>query len=114
VNPNWLSSLTGPFAGTTPQVAVTTGTSALVILSAKIENAFPMGLVNFVITGDTTRSCVASTDCNDTELGSDGNAVISKVHVVTGLNPGTNTFSMVYRTPGTATFSQREITVIPF
>ena len=65
----------------------------------------------------TSRPCVFFTNCDDTELsltGVPGN--VSKVHVLTNLTPGTNTFSLVYRINAiaTASFSHREITVIPF
>jgi hypothetical protein len=101
-------------------VVVTTGTAALVIVSANIVGLGD-GHVSFAISGATTRPCTFFTSCNDTALARTGASGIpdglaaSKAHVVS-LNPGTNTFTLVYRVAiaSTMTFSEREITVIPF
>lgn len=100
-----------------PSVTVTTGVMALVLFSAEINNntASQAGRVGLNISGATT-------------IGVDGNRVLRQEssgtaefqratvgYLQTGLTPGSNTFKLMYATVGasTATFNQRNITVLP-
>jgi hypothetical protein len=110
-----------PNAG--PEVTVTTGTQALVILSASMGGQNAWARMSFVVSGATTQGCgPAETLCDALALGLADNGAAnlqgSAVRVV-NLNPGSNTFTLVYKhSPamgGTfAAFAQRSIVVIPF
>lgn len=101
-----------------PTVAVTTGTKALVIISAQMENTTANGLAlaSVAVSGATT---VAATDDFSVawEQTSDntGQASTHSVSKLFTLTPGTNTFTMKYRalTAGTASFTRRRLIVIP-
>lgn len=96
-----------------PAVTVTTGTKALVILSAELFNntAGSNTSMSFAISGAST---VAASDNNRILLGVNGQYLdCSFAMVVTGLTAGSNTFTAKYKTTtGTATFSARKIIVI--
>lgn len=98
-----------------PAVTVTTGTSAMVIVTCRASNSNANKLVvmGFAVSGATT---VAASDTQSfTQSG--GGAVPaqgSAVYVVTGLTAGSNTFTAKYRVDAnTGTFLNRSITVIP-
>lgn len=101
-----------------PSVTVTTGTKALVHIAARIWNntSNSASLASFEVTGATT---IAASD-NVAVLvdgvpsgGSNGNRQGVST-LVTTLNAGTNTFTMKYRAnSGTASFSYRELIVLP-
>lgn len=100
-----------------PSVTVSTGVQALVLFSAEINNntSSQAGRVAVDISGATT-------------LAADGNKVLRQEssgtaefqratvgYLQTGLTPGSNVFTLKYATVGasTATFNQRNITVLP-
>lgn len=95
-----------------PAVTATIGASgkALVIPSAILSNAGGLALMSFAVSGATT---VAATD--DTTARSGAVSVASAMPVlVTGLTPGSNTFTAKYRAnTATASFERRRLTVIP-
>lgn len=100
-----------------PAVTLTTGTKALVIISAGGFNANSGGgnIASFAVSGATT---VAASDANMLKFGPNG-AVnspadrLSASVLLTGLTAGSNTFTMKYlASTGTAYFSNRTINVI--
>lgn len=115
------STTYGNLTTTGPSVTIDTGTSAIIIISGQIYNDTALGyaLVTYEVSGATT---IAASD-NNAMLWRNSNVAIttpprtamSVVKVETGLNPGTNTFTLKYKalTAGTAAFSRRTITVIP-
>ena len=101
-----------------PAVTVTTGTKALVIVSALAYNntSGSQSLMSAAVSGATTLAAsdtraylVEATANNIPSLG------MSSATLITGLTAGSNTFTAKYRreyVSGSATFSQRNITVI--
>lgn len=96
-----------------PAVTVTTGTKALVILSAELYNntASSYTMMSFAVSGAST---VAASDNNRILLNASNQYVdCSFAMVVTGLTAGSNTFTAKYKvTTGTGTFSARKIIVV--
>ena len=100
-----------------PAVTVTTGTSALVIVSANLSNdtAGAFAFMGYAISSATT---VAAD--NSIALGFESNAsgdqlYASWAHLKSGLMAGSNVFTAKYSVDaGTGTFRYRYITVIPF
>lgn len=111
------SSSFGDLATVGPAVTVTTGTTALVIVTAAISNntANVVLLVSFTVSGATS-----FTADNTVRICRDGMAANTLVRYSAAtlfpLTAGSNTFTMKYNTQAatTATFSMREIIVIPF
>lgn len=103
-------------ATTGPAVTVTCGTTALVIVSARIINttAGQNTYAGYAVSG---ASSVAASDdfvfmftCPVANYSQQG----SQVLLQTGLTAGSNTFTMKYRvTGGTGTLDNRQLTVIP-
>lgn len=102
-------------ATTGPSVTVTTGRSALVIVSCSLSNnSTSSSCMAYEISGATT---LAAEDARGVTTfgavnvgGRAGNAVLETV-----LTPGVNTFTARYRvTGGTGTFGSRRIQVLPF
>jgi len=91
-----------------PTVVATTGTSALVALSAGTSNSGAgFSLQGYNVSGAST---IAASDDRAIGTGAFGGAIFLQ----TGLTPGSNTFTSVYRVQsGTGTFSTRHILVIP-
>ncbi|OII61219.1 hypothetical protein BJP40_06745 [Streptomyces sp. CC53] len=98
-----------------PAVTVTTGTRALVFISADAQNdaAGSDALYSYAVSGSTT---VAAADSFGSFLESSG----SRRHrwtvasMQTGLTAGSNTFTMKYRvSANTGTFQNRNIVVVP-
>lgn len=100
-----------------PAVTVTTGASALVVLTASAANSgIQQNFMSFAVSGATT---VAAADANGyCPSSSTATAAYqaSAVIPITGLTPGSNTFTAKYRAgANTATFVNRSIIVIaPF
>lgn len=98
--------------GASPSVTVTTGTTALVFISAEMVNSGAnFCRMSFEVSGassvsaDDTRS-IESHGTNELRLGT---AVL-----LTSLTAGSNTFTAKYRvTGGTGTFDDRSIAVVP-
>lgn len=91
-----------------------TGTMALVSIYANIANSANGNRtwMSYAVSGATT---IAANDANSINHSSNQGMRWGATFLVTGLNPGTNTFTAQYRvTAGTGTFSVRRIAVIPF
>lgn len=99
-----------------PAVTVVTGTSALVAVTARMENSTgtAQSVMSYAVSGATT---IAADDYGSAWFQSDSasqRARISAFNLETGLTPGSNTFTAKYRAgSNTATFVHRTITVIP-
>ena len=100
-----------------PSVTVTTGTSALVLWSANARNntAANYTYCSVEVTGAST-----VTAHDDRAFGADLSAAdeetqLGTQYMYTGLNPGSNTFTMRYRVQGgTGRWGRRHLIVIPF
>lgn len=98
-----------------PSVTVTTGPSALVLVSSRLENSAGSSVyASHVISGATT---IAADDTNSlsADPGSGNRVRATSASFRSGdLTAGSNTFKMQYRTDtGTGTFAYRRIVVIP-
>jgi hypothetical protein len=99
-----------------PAVTVTTGTAALVIVTASVtvNTDGGVGYISFAVSGATTQAAADSRSLNKRDTNNRG-IQASFVIVETDLNAGSNTFTLKYRTSaGTATFVNRVISVVPF
>ena len=100
-----------------PEVTVTTGTEALVSISARMRNntAGSSCFAAFAVSSATT---IAADDIYAIQYESSANADIAQfglAFLLTGLTAGSNVFTMKYKANGdTASFAIRRITVIPF
>lgn len=100
-----------------PSVTVTTGTMALVFITARTRNdttsfACHMG---FSISGATSRIAAEETGLRFESAGISEFDRATAVSLETGLNPGTNTFTTQYKVAGgTGSFYARSIIVVPF
>lgn len=98
-----------------PAVTVTTGTRALVIITAQpeVNTTEAQGYATFAVSSATT---IAASDDNclvETSATTADPYRMSVVRHVTTLNAGSNIFTMKYRTSaGTATFRRRQIIVM--
>lgn len=101
-----------------PAVTVTTGTTALVILTANLYNngTSQDADMGFAVSGASTVAAAGSASLEAT-TGASGAVVrytASAVFPVTGLTAGSNTFTAKYKaTGGTSFFANRSIVVIP-
>lgn len=98
-----------------PAVTVTTGTSALVIVGAQILNstAAITAFMSFAVSGATTSAAV---DAGRAVGVANANLILaSRAFLMTGLTPGSNTFTAKYKVNGasTGTFQDRYIIVRP-
>jgi hypothetical protein len=94
-------------------VVVPASGKALVSVTAGIQTTqgAALGYMSFAITGGTTRAANDATALN--LLGNDFQKA-SAIFVVSGLTPGSTTFTAKYRTSaGTSTFQNRSIWAIP-
>lgn len=96
-----------------PAVTVTTGTKALVILSALLKGnaAGDTAFMSFAVSGATTISAADTIALGTNDTGSARPYQSSFATRVT-LTAGSNTFTAKYRTATTGTFANREIIVI--
>ena len=96
-----------------PSVTLTTGTKALVIITAEVRPpSGDNGYASVAVSGATT---VAASDtwANYYVAGTSIYARASASHIFTGLTAGSNVFTMKFRTAsGTTTFVNREIIVM--
>lgn len=112
------STTYGDLATVGPTVTVTTGTMALVIFGCQISNstAGQGGRCAIDVSGATTQAA----DDNNSFLAESGNTSDayqgSWVTVYDPINSGSNTFRLKYRLvgSGTATFSNRSVSIVPF
>jgi hypothetical protein len=100
-----------------PQVTVTTGANALVIVASDLgsDTASSFAQAAYEVTGATT--IVATTDRGLQFRSGIANQSVraSCVHMETALTPGSNVFTMKYETSsggGNATFTNRRLTVM--
>jgi hypothetical protein len=111
------SAAYGAVATAGPSVTVTTGTSALVWITAGLDNAV-LGAGSYASFAVSGASTVAASDTWAVYVSGQDDVSPARRGVarrVTGLNAGANTFTMQYRvSSGTGTFSDREIIVMPF
>lgn len=103
-------------ATTGPTITVTTGTRAIVVISARMENntAGQGCFVGYDISGAHTE---AATDVNSLIFESDsaGQAMAASHVTMHTLTAGSNTFTAKYKVDGgTGSFSRRKIVVMPF
>jgi hypothetical protein len=98
-----------------PAVTVTTGTKAIVHVTARMQNTLDnsSSFASFAVSGATT---IAAADTSSIQL--DGltgsNSVRYGMSMMVTLTAGSNTFTMKYRAgSGTARFSDRDIVVYP-
>lgn len=91
-----------------PSVTVTTGTSVKVTFVAFVTNAsVATNAVSVAVSGATT---IAASDIRALNQASGGRAAM--VCIITGLTPGSNTFTLKYKTSsGTASYLNRDIIV---
>lgn len=98
-----------------PVVNVDTGTKALVFLKASILNATSGTLTHmgFAVSGTST---IAASDAFSIDGTTTTAFRIGGAFIVTGLTPGTNTFTAKYRVSAatTGTFADRDLIVLPF
>lgn len=100
-----------------PTVTVTTGTRAIVIVSAEMNNSSAGNtcFMSYAVSGSST---ISAFDSNAVMFESDPASqiiVASRVSLESGLTAGSNTFTSKYRVAGgTGIFDNREIIVIPF
>jgi hypothetical protein len=100
-----------------PAATLTTGTKALVLLSANIDadSDDPTCYMSFAVSG---ASAIAAADANSISTNSNNNPALSQWLFLTGLTAGSNTFTAQYRSSTTAgnsncTYSNRVLAVIP-
>jgi hypothetical protein len=99
-----------------PAVTLTTGTKALIIQSAQLENDpganTNIGFIAVAVSGATT---IAATDTKrlSFQISAANYSQASFAYIITGLTAGSNTFTMQYRSQaGTPFFLHRTISVI--
>jgi len=96
-----------------PAVTVTTGTSALVVVSSCIYNTSSYALASYQVSGATT---LAASDEGGVQVANTPATyqTASEFFRVTGLTAGSNTFTVKYRVVGgTGNFQRRHLVVIP-
>jgi hypothetical protein len=110
---SYVTTLTGD--GTAISATLSTGTTALITLSANATSANVIAIrQTFSVSGATT---VAAADNNGSTVSvpNAGNAIqLNRTLIITGLTAGTNTFTMNYQSVGgsnPASFSQRSMFV---
>ncbi|WP_422744365.1 hypothetical protein ACN27B_08760 [Micromonospora sp. WMMD754] len=101
-----------------PQVTITTGTTALVILSALMSNNTAGANAQMGVAVSGASSVGANTDnAVIVESSASGDLYqVSYAFPITGLTAGTNTFTAKYQVGvgGTGTFQRRRLIVLPF
>ncbi|MFH8805245.1 hypothetical protein ACH4F6_37845 [Streptomyces sp. NPDC017936] len=104
-------------ASTGPSVSVTTGVSAIVLLTANLSNntVGQNAYASYEVSGATSATATDDRSVFLTAASAGQTLRATQAYFETGLTPGTNTFNCKYRvTGGTGTFTNRRISVIPF
>jgi hypothetical protein len=100
-----------------PAVTVVTGARALVFISAMVKNTTAGGFTAFLSVAVSGATTIAADDAHACEASgaSQGYVMcVARSMLLTGLTPGSNTFTAKYRVDGaTWGFFNRQITVIP-
>lgn len=94
--------------GTNPSVTLTTGTSALVYLTVQTGASGGFAGSSVAVSGATT---LAASDNYILVSEVTTGITLARTFVLTGLTAGSNTFTIQYRTGGTATYLRRAIVV---
>jgi hypothetical protein len=100
-----------------PQVTITTGTIAFVLFTAAVQNTNANSATNCSVAVSGATSIAASDAWRTVLDGVSANQVnrVAGFHLFTGLNAGSNTFTMQYKVgSGTGTYADRELLVFPF
>lgn len=100
-----------------PTVTVTTGSSALIIITAQINNSTSSlaGVMAVDISGATTEAPSTTYQLRQESSGTSEFVQTSSCRFHTALTPGSNTFKAMYSVPGgVGQFVNRQITVIPY
>lgn len=100
-----------------PSVTATTGTSALVMISASFLDWNYEGYISFSVNDDMTAATLDARSIGQTSYGASYTNSLATFFLVTGLTPGSNKFTMVFKTPVngyTQHFFNKTITVIPY
>lgn len=102
----------GGSPGTNPSVTLVTGTSVKISVTAQISAGVNYGFVGVAVSGATT---IAASTANAAGHGAVAiEAVDSRTFILTGLTPGSNTFTLQYvMSAGTGTFLNRSLVVTP-
>jgi hypothetical protein len=97
-------------AGTDPAVTLTTGTTALVYITARVLSGGNYNWVSFKVTGATTMAAADAISLGGTPTQFQGTAL----YYVSGLTAGSNTFTMQYRSNVSASgsYDNRSLTVV--
>ncbi|MFF3867345.1 hypothetical protein [Micromonospora sp. NPDC001898] len=98
-----------------PSVTVTTGTTAILLWSALISNSTVNAktYVDYAISGATTRAPQDASSLRNTSATASAEIRAGQVMFETNMTPGSNTFTLKYRTNGgTGSFGDRRLTVI--
>ncbi len=114
----YTNTLTGS-AGTGPAVTVTSGATALVSIAAVIQNGTGSTetAFSYQISGATTVAAADEWAVRFTPFTASIRGRHGALDWRTGLTPGSNTFTMVYKSTSgaaTATFDDRTIVVVPY
>lgn len=118
-NQNTTSTSYTDLATTGPAVTVDTGTDVLIILSCISTKASGgAGFNSFMSVAVSGATTLAASDNNGINASSAGGAgfqfSLSRAFLLSGLTPGSNTFTAKYRVNGSDfSFDHRDITVIP-
>jgi hypothetical protein len=103
---------------TGPSVTLTTGTSAFVFVTAQLvcDTSGQTARTTFAVSGATTRAELDSEAMLNLRVATGNDQRSSVLSGVGGLTPGSNTFTMKYRTSGASisTFGNRRILVMAF
>jgi hypothetical protein len=94
--------------GTNPSVTLATGTSALITFTVQTQASGGFAGSSVAVSGATTLS---ASDNYILVSEVTTSITLSRTFVLGGLTAGTNTFTLQYRTAGTATYSRRNLVV---
>ena len=106
--------------GTNPTVTVATGDRVFIAIDADVENTTATSgftYIDYSVSGATT---LAATDATAMYFEHNANNTSLRIragtaHLLAGLTPGSNTFTLEYKTSsGTASYQRRRLSVIPF
>ena len=99
-----------------PSVTLTTGTSVIVWIQTTMYRTTSgnSAYISVAVSGATTSAATDARSTNATEFGANGALSISTVVYITGLTPGSNTFTMKYKIDGGAAYNyyNRNIAVL--
>ena len=111
---SWVTSSNGPSA------VASTGSEAIVFFSAIVSPASIASTIHaeisFCVNGDMTAATLTSRSFLETGNGNASSHTITGMSFVTGLTPGSNTFTFAYKSPSNVNwnFNTKSITVIPY